>query len=157
MLHVHLLFSTKLSTETPPLYRTSSNGPQAFSHQTAGPAAYLLGVDGNKNKVVRENANSILYLSDEMIKFYARKPFCVVREKGFKASRKLKQTSKQAACVVMIFPSFEHEIDGTERGDRGNGARDWNTSGLREKIRTACSTTCVSSSCRVISPKHLLL
>ena len=73
------------------------------------------------------------------------------------ASRKLKQTSKQAACVVMIFPSFEHAIDGTERGGRGKGARDWNTSGLREKIRTACSTTCVSFSCRVISPKHLLL
>lgn len=33
----------------------------------------------------------------------------------------------------MIFPSFEHAIDGTERGGRGKGARDWNTSGLREK------------------------
>lgn len=33
----------------------------------------------------------------------------------------------------MIFPSFEHKIDGTERGVRGKGARDWNTSGLREK------------------------
>ena len=35
--------------------------------------------------------------------------------------------------MVMIFPSFEHEIDGTERGGGGKGARDWNTSGLREK------------------------
>lgn len=33
--------------------------PPSLFHQTAGPAAYLLGVDGNKNKVVRENANSI--------------------------------------------------------------------------------------------------
>lgn len=59
MLHVHLLFSTEALHQNSTFVPNFLERPPSLFRQTAGPAAYLLGVDGNKNKVVRENANFI--------------------------------------------------------------------------------------------------